>query len=50
MIVLAVLRLLHFCFCFVNFDDILKPSHVSFDPFIIGFEQTIHAWKIKTQA
>lgn len=38
MIVLAVLRLLHFCFCFVNFDDILKPSHAGLDPFIIGFE------------
>jgi hypothetical protein len=25
-------------FCFVNFDDILKPSHAGLDPFIIGFE------------
>jgi len=27
-----------FLFCFVNFDDILKPSHAGLDPFIIGFE------------
>lgn len=28
---------------------LIKPSHVSLDPFIIGFEQAIHAWKIKTR-